>query len=169
MKKLIKYFKAKISNFKYNWSYLGVLDSPFEDRFNFTPDMGYYSGNTYINGILVDNKELRDKLKVATARCARLSYETLGDNSKIDYEADIKLHDRLLESKHLSCFEHCAKAMSSDEYEIFVKGQITRVGCEIERYDKGDYSEDVVIKKDIQGWCNNFKGFINYRYLVENK
>ena len=29
MKKLIKYFKAKISNFKYNWGYLGVLNSPF--------------------------------------------------------------------------------------------------------------------------------------------
>ena len=147
----------------------GEWHIPFEDRFNFTPDRGYYSGNTYINGILVDNKELRDKLKVATARCARLSYETLGDNPKIDYEADIKLHDRLLLDKHLSCFEHCARAMSNEEYETFVKGQIIRVGCEIERYDKGDYSEDVVIKKDIQGWCNNFKGFINYRYLIENE
>ena len=29
MKKLIKYFKVKISNFKYNWGYLGVLNSPF--------------------------------------------------------------------------------------------------------------------------------------------
>lgn len=29
MKKIIRYIKAKISNFKYNWSYLGVLNSPF--------------------------------------------------------------------------------------------------------------------------------------------
>ena len=29
MKKIINYFKEKISNFKYNWSYLGVLNSPF--------------------------------------------------------------------------------------------------------------------------------------------
>ena len=29
MKKIIKYFKEKISNFKYKWSYLGVLNSPF--------------------------------------------------------------------------------------------------------------------------------------------
>jgi hypothetical protein len=29
MKKIIRYIKSKISNFKYNWSYLGVLNSPF--------------------------------------------------------------------------------------------------------------------------------------------
>ena len=143
----------------------GEWHIPFEDRFNFTPDRGYYSGNTYINGILVDNKELRDKLKVATARCARLSYETLGDNPKIDYEADIKLHDRLLESKHLSCFEHCAKAMSDEEYDTFIKGilSLSEIGTDIAYYEK---DRD---QKDNLGWCNNFKGFIQYRYLVENE
>ena len=34
-------------------------------------------------------------LKISVANCARISYKTLGDNPKIDYEADIKLHDRL--------------------------------------------------------------------------
>ena len=29
MKKIIRYIKSKISNFKYNWGYLGVLNSPF--------------------------------------------------------------------------------------------------------------------------------------------
>lgn len=29
MKKINRYIKAKISNFKYNWGYLGVLNSPF--------------------------------------------------------------------------------------------------------------------------------------------
>ena len=29
MKKIIRYIKVKISNFKYNWGYLGVLNSPF--------------------------------------------------------------------------------------------------------------------------------------------
>ncbi len=29
MKKIIRYIKTKISNFKYNWDYLGVLNSPF--------------------------------------------------------------------------------------------------------------------------------------------
>ena len=114
-------------------------------------------------------KSIEDlKCRIATARCARISYTTLGDNPKIDYEADIKLHDKLLNDKHSSPFEHCARAMSDDEYETFVKGQIIRIGCETERYEEGDYSEDVVIKKDIQGWCNNYRGFIQYRYLIEN-
>lgn len=48
-------------------------------------------------------------LKIATARSARLSYKThLGE---IDFEKDFDLHDRLWESKHLSPFEHCAKAL----------------------------------------------------------
>ena len=74
-------------------------------------------------------------VKIATARCARLSYTTLGDEPKIDYEADIKLHDKLLADNHMSPFEHCARVMSLDT----------------------------------RGWCNNFKGFIQYRHLIENE
>lgn len=48
------------------------------------------------------------KIKIATARCARVSY--MNFDGKDDYEADIKLHDRLLSSGHMSPFEHCAKA-----------------------------------------------------------
>ena len=109
------------------------------------------------------------KLKINVARCARISYTTLGDNPKIDYEADIKLHDRLLESKHLSCFEHCAKVMSSDEYVTFVKGQTDYL--EIDEPNAGEIvSYNKVWNHDKEaGWCNNFRGFINYRYLIEDK
>lgn len=59
-------------------------------------------------------------LKISIAHCARLSYTTLGDNPRIDYEADIKLHDRLLESKHASPFEHMAQCQkNSDNYANF--------------------------------------------------
>jgi hypothetical protein len=61
-------------------------------------------------------------LKIATARAARISYTTLGDNPKIDYEADIKLHDRLLESKHASPLEHCAQCQDSDAWYANFKG-----------------------------------------------
>lgn len=47
-------------------------------------------------------------LKIATARAARLSYLTM--EGKIEHEKDYELHDRLLASKHLSPFEHAAKA-----------------------------------------------------------
>ena len=140
----------------------GEWHIPFKDKFNFTPDRGYYSGNTYINGIPIDNKELRDKLKVATARCARISYETLGDNPKIDYEADIKLHDKLIGPPfHASPFEHCAKAMDDEEYYTFRNGHLSINNKGVLYDDKTD--------KNTFGWCNNFKGFIQYRYLVENE
>lgn len=60
--------------------------------------------------------------KIATARCARISYQTFGDNPKIDYEADIRLHDRLLEEQHMSPFEHCAVNMNDTEYYNNFKG-----------------------------------------------
>jgi thymidylate synthase ThyX len=50
-------------------------------------------------------------LKIATARCARVSYTT--HNSVKDVEDDIVLHDRLLASGHMSPFEHCAYATNT--------------------------------------------------------
>lgn len=56
------------------------------------------------------NEEVQQAfVKIATARCARVSY--LNFEGKDDYEADIKLHDQLLKSGHMSPFEHCAQAM----------------------------------------------------------
>lgn len=96
-------------------------------------------------------------IKIATARCARLSYMTF--DNEIDYEKDIQLHDKLLLDKHMSPFEHCARAMSDDEYSAFYKGEITPMdGYLIGRCKPARGS----------GWCNNFKGFIQYRYMIEN-
>ena len=94
----------------------------------------------------------RDSLKVriSTARCARLSYMTF--DGEIDYEKDLKLHDTLLESQHMSPFEHCAKAMSDEEYQNFRKGYTTSS-----------------FRGETRGWCNNYRGFINYRYILENQ
>ena len=119
--------------------------------------------NKYIGN---DSLEAQNQimLKIATARAARISYTTLGDNPKIDYEADIKLHDRLLESKHLSCFEHCARAMSDEEYSRFKKGYNYSA-----IYDKNTKSLTDGYGKSADGWCNNYRGFTQYRYLIENQ
>lgn len=55
------------------------------------------------------------KVKIATARCARISY--LNFDGTDDYEKDIELHDRLASMYHWSPFEHCAKTMSEKEYD----------------------------------------------------
>jgi hypothetical protein len=130
---------------------LGEWHIPFKDNI----DLSHSSFDKFkFEHKALTNEELLDlKVKIATARCARISYETLGDNPKIDYEADIRLHDMLLESKHFSPFEHVARCMSDEEYETNIRGEI-------------DTGFDVPNKT--QGWSNNFKGFIQYRHLIDN-
>lgn len=62
------------------------------------------------------------KIKVATAHCAKISYDNFG--TKVDYEADIKLFDRLLlaEPPHASPGEHVAQAQSDSKMYKNFKG-----------------------------------------------
>ena len=95
------------------------------------------------------------KIKIATARCARISYNNF--EGKDDYEADIKLHNRLAKNGHASPFEHCARSMSREEYIVYLKG-------------KGKYVikiDDVLPNRLAEGWSRNFRGFIPYRELIE--
>ena len=52
--------------------------------------------------------------KISTARCARVSYLTHA--GKREYKEDIKLHDRLSESRHWSPFEHVAQSMNESKF-----------------------------------------------------
>lgn len=61
-------------------------------------------------------------LRVSVANCARLSYMTLGDSPKLDYEADLKLYERLKGNGHASPFEHVAMATNDDEMYYNLKG-----------------------------------------------
>lgn len=74
-------------------------------------------------------------IKVSTARCARVSYTVVGEEDKpANYENDIKLHDRLLDSGHMSPFEHCAQ---------------------------NNTQELIDLHRDL--WSGNFFGFTQYR------
>lgn len=124
----------------------GEWHTPFSDKISYV-DLSTKNNITNIQD---------DKIKISTARCARLSYMTF--DNKIDYEKDIVLHDQLLNSRHFSPFEHCARVMTEEEYSQFDKGIPRKQG-------DGTYSHFFV---DIeQGWCNNFRGFIQYRFLIE--
>lgn len=123
-------------------------------------------------------------VKIAIARCARLSYMTF--DGEIDYKKDIALHDQLLAAHHMSPFEHCARAMTDLEYYSFIKGEVPtyRDGDGILNYEYYPYS-DGKTNRDGElwmgfigenpnngnrfGWCNNLRGFIQYRYLVESQ
>lgn len=106
------------------------------------------------------------KVKIAVARCARISYQTLGDDPKIDYEADLKLHDILAKSGHYSPFEHVARAMNEEEYYSFVNGQMNYEGWydEMEIGTVIQYSD--MLPNKSHAWCRNFRGFIQYRSII---
>lgn len=52
------------------------------------------------------------RLMISVARCARLSYQTIGDTPSIDYKKDMELFNTLKDSQHWSPFEHVAAASS---------------------------------------------------------
>lgn len=62
------------------------------------------------------NSILEGKVKIAIARCARVSY--FNYEGKDDYTADIKLCDRLFSSipRHLSPTEHVAQSTNDDKF-----------------------------------------------------
>ena len=114
------------------------------------------------------------KCKISIARCARLSYQTLGDNPVINYEKDLELYEVLSKSGHWSPFEHVARVMTEQEYHCNINGKIHDIG------DKQFSQEfqDKYMEKDrklltgtvytkSQGWCRNFRGFIQQRALID--
>ena len=118
-----------------------------------------------IKGVPVD-------VKISTAMAARTSYTVVGDEKEVDYFKMIELHDRLLsqDPPHSSPLEHCARAMSDEDYYSFIKGKVNsgyidesehQIFLSKTSHNWGDYPE--------LGWCNNLKGFIPYRYFIDNK
>jgi len=100
------------------------------------------------------HKELVDeiRLKIASARCARISYTVVGEEGKPDnYENDIKLHDRLVSSGHWSPMEHCGRSMSDYEFA----------------FDSSFNADDG--EEGTWGWSGNFRGFLQYRKIFANE
>lgn len=98
--------------------------------------------------------DLDTALKVSVARCARVSYNN-HDGSPTTIEKDLALYNMLLESRHLSCFEHQASPMSYSTTDSSMSGETT-FNTEHTHISKGGYY-----------WSGNFKGWIQYRQLVD--
>lgn len=99
----------------------GEWHIPFGDKIN-DQDINFSGLVAGINGGLINDKKWYDKevekvkIKIAVARCARVSYFNF--EGKDDYEADIKLCDRLFGTnpKHLSPTEHVAESQDDDKF-----------------------------------------------------
>jgi hypothetical protein len=122
-----------------------------------------------------DNEE-ELQVQIATARCARLSYNNFV--GKDDYAADLDLYSSLVErpytSKkgvvftkedpvHASPAEHCARAMSNLEYNSYFRGK-----NDIEPDYMAIAEQDIEYQRSCSGWCKNFKGFVQLREILED-
>ena len=99
------------------------------------------------------------KVKISTAMAAHTSYTTVGNEPVKSYEKWIELHDKLIayNPPHSSPMEHCAKAMSDEEYKQFWKSN-----------GKVNYKDKQDLIRIEGGWCYNLKGFISLRYFIDN-
>ena len=145
----------------------GEWHIPFEDKINIKSYIGETSGmedydldyhteeeSEHISRLEKEYQKALVELpvKISVAMAARTSYTVVGEEKEIDYSKMIELHDRLLsqDPPHSSPLEHCARAMSEVEYTASKSTGYTRKG------------------EDQYGWCNNLKGFIPYRYMIDN-
>jgi thymidylate synthase ThyX len=92
----------------------------------------------------IGDRIIENCIKIATARCARVSYTVVGEEGKeANYENDIKLHDRLLTAGHMSPFEHCAKCPPN---YVFWEGKGER-----KKYFSGNFQGFQQYRKTLQG------------------
>lgn len=104
------------------------------------PDTGQTSEN---------NESLEECIKMSVARCARVSYLN-HDNTSPDIAKDIALADKLLEAGHMSPFEHIATPMKPNKEDTYYSLQ-----------------EGVThIDRNGDEWSGNFRGFLQYRQLL---
>lgn len=103
-----------------------------------------------------DEEQLMKVIKVSTAHCAGVSYTVVGEDGKPATTSKlIARHDMLAKMGHWSPFEHCAKAMSSVEYD-----SSSLQTCILFKENQPDSS---------YGWSGNLKGFIQYRKMFDNE
>lgn len=121
---------------------------------------------------MYDDESIISKIavKTSTVMCARISYTTLdSEQSEWTIYKYVKKHDELKDAdpKHMSPFEHCAKAMSKDEYYEHINGNDFFHAGE----SNGESILETVLTIDDKriGWSGNFKGFIQYRKLIPNE
>lgn len=147
----------------------GQWHIPFEDKIS--SNVLDWSDNTKTQAELWGRDLTMYKIKVSVAMAARTSYTVVGDEKEVDYEKMIKLHDKLIELNHRSPLEHCARAMSDEEYFSYHKGLVEG---EFDSHPEiGSFfrilEEPKFMKDNRNGWIRNFKGFIQYRHFVEEK
>jgi hypothetical protein len=138
----------------------GQWHIPFEDKIVLPSPIPIEEDYTLEEGVNIQ------KVKISTAMAARTSYTVVGDEKEVSYETLLGIHDRIINAKplHASPMEHCAKAMNDDEYNSYVKGTARLQAIKGQMFDN-----ITVLGLESRGWCRNYRGFIQYRHIVENR
>ena len=141
----------------------GEWHIPFEDKIH-KVDTSVFSNEDVVSPIFDSIR-----VKISTAMAAHTSYTTVGNEPVKSLEKWIEIHDKLMsyDPPHSSPMEHCARAMSDEEYYSFIKGNFNQE-IEIDADGFIDISTHSNNSNSF-GWCNNLKGFIPYRYLLETE
>lgn len=123
----------------------GQWHVPYGDNIRGQEFSDYVSSIVPEDVVAIDIDVLEDiERKIATARCAQVSYTVAGEEGKpMDFAKLVALHDRLLAQGHMSPFEHIARCMSTPEEGKFTSGPAKE-----------------------HGWCGNFRGWRQYRKMV---
>ena len=144
-------------------------------------DLGEEKGLPVDVNFLTNKKRDDLMVKIATARCARVSY--LNFEGKDDYEADIKLYDRLAKMGHWSPFEHCARAMTLEDQSILKleKHNMSEEEIALFRQEWNKALEKplrpIIIENidnkiefvNFDNKVSNFKGFVQHRKDFQNE
>ena len=127
----------------YNWSQPNVLNERYAWHLPFVTEAEW--DNAYLS---VD-----DLIKHSVARCARVSYDN-HDGTVSSLAKDYELYEWLKQHKHLTPFENQAKPMEVTALEDF----------------NTEWEQGVshITRKGVL-MSGNFKGFIQYRKLIEEK
>ncbi len=143
----------------------GEWHIPFENKIKLTENWDD-DLESYLKGMpIFDQKDIIGfsasmklmEIKISTTMNARVSYTVVGEDQKpLSYKRMLEIHDELLKAnpKHMSPFEHCARAMSEIEHFNNVRGE------------RIDYNE---IEKGGEGWSGNFRGFMQYRKMIKGE
>lgn len=110
----------------------------------------HYNRNKIARSVSIQYSSIPDRVAIATATIARIADMTFDE---VDYEKDLELHNKLLEKRCLSAFEHCGRAMEYIEYNCSYVSQ---------------YVNDYLLPHT-DGCNSGLRGFIPYRFFIENK
>jgi hypothetical protein len=137
----------------------GEWHIPFGEDLNDDNDFTIYvQEHRHSEGVYEGKIVNQLKIKIATARQARVSYyDFLG---KKDFVSDERLYYRLLGPPlHASPTEHCARAMTQKEHESCSRTILkptSDIDGPLEFIQEG-------------GWLGNFRGFIQLRKMLPNE